>query len=168
MEVMDKQKLIADLIIDEGLELFPYKCTAGKLSIGIGRNLDDNWLTNDELFFIGIKEKTKEDIIKRLYEKGITKGDAMYLCENDVDNVVKQLRKNFFAWYDLAPEPIQRASCNLCFNIGINRLLGFKKTIAFLKEKKYEEASKEILNSKWASQVGQRSTRISNLIKQAI
>lgn len=165
---MDKQKLIADLIVDEGLKLFPYRCTVGKLSIGIGRNLDDNWFTNDELFFIGIKEKTKEDIIKRLYEKGITREDALYLCENDVDNVIKQLKKNFFVWYDLAPEPIQRACCNVCFNIGINRFMGFKKTISLLKEKKWEEASKEILNSKWASQVGLRSTRIANLIKQAI
>jgi lysozyme len=165
---MDKQKLIADLVVDEGLRLFPYRCTANKLSIGIGRNLDDNWFTNDELFFIGIKEKTKEAIAARLKEKGISKEDAFHLCENDVDNVVVQLRKNFLFWYDLAPEPIQRACCNLCFNLGLKRFLGFKKTISLLKEKKYEEASKEILNSKWASQVGLRADRISNLIKQAI
>lgn len=164
---MDRQKLQADLIIDEGLRFFPYYCTSNKLSIGVGRNLDDNWFTNDELFFIGIKEKTKEAIIKRLYEKGITREDAMYLCENDIDSVVKQLTKTL-VWFVYAPEQIQRSLANMCFNLGLSRLLKFKKTLLLLKDRKYEQASKEVLNSTWAKQVGLRSQRISNLIKQAI
>lgn len=163
---MDRQKLIADLISDEGLKLFPYICPSGKNTVGVGKNIDDNPLTLTELIYLGIKERKPEDVLNKLKQSGITKGDAIYLLENDIENVEKQLINNF-SWYEAAPEEVQRAIANLCFNIGISRLLQFKNTLLFLKRKQYEEASVEILKSKWSTQVGLRSKRISELIKQA-
>lgn len=58
---MDLRKLINDLIRDEGLKLKPYRCTSNKLTIGIGRNLDDN---------------------------GITEAEARYLLHNDLGRAV--------------------------------------------------------------------------------
>lgn len=161
---MNRELLKEQLITDEGLRLRPYKCTAGKFTVGVGRNLEDKSLTKDECFFLGIKQTTKEGIISFLLEHGITHEDAMYLLENDIDDVVRDLKRNF-SWFDSAPEPVQRVLCNVVFNIGISRFLGFKKTIAFLKAKKYEEAAREMLNSKWASQVHDRAVRLSNLVK---
>lgn len=161
---MDRELLKKQLITDEGLKLFPYRCTANKISIGVGRNLEDNPLTLTELIFIGIRERTPSGVIAELTQKGLTHGDAMYLLENDVDKVVSQLKKAL-PWFDSKPDAVQRVLSNLCFNIGITRLLEFKRTLALIKADKYEDAAREMLNSKWANQVGARSVRLSNLLK---
>jgi lysozyme len=159
-----REKLRDQLIVDEGLRFSPYKCTAGKWTIAIGRNIDDKGFTSDELFFLGIKEKTKEGILAKLKEKPLSRDDCFYLLENDIDDVFKQLKKNI-PWIEAAPDEVKIALSNMCFNLGIGRLLEFKKTLAFLKEGKYLEASREMLRSAWSRQVGERSTRLSNLIK---
>ena len=64
----DREKLIDLIIYHEGLELKPYRCTAGHLTIGIGRNLDD---------------------------RGITEDEARFLCQNDVDIVEQELARKF-------------------------------------------------------------------------
>lgn len=162
---MNRELLKEQLCIDEGIMFFPYKDTKGIWTCAIGRNLMDKGLTKDELFFLNIKHtKTKEEVISVLLERGLTKEDCFYLLDNDIDDVLKDLRKNL-SWFDSAPEVIQRVLANLCFNIGINRLLEFKRTLAFLKAKKYEDAAREMLNSKWASQVHDRAVRLSNLVK---
>ena len=49
---MDKEKLIEQLRLHEGVEHMPYKDTVGKLTIGVGRNLDDRGLSDDEIDYI--------------------------------------------------------------------------------------------------------------------
>lgn len=161
---MDKQKLMTALETDEGLRLFPYQCTASRWTIGVGKNIQDNPLTLTELIFIGIKERSFDGVLAELKQKGISRGDAMYLLENDVDKVISQLKKAL-PWFDSKPDAVQRVIANLCFNIGITRLLEFKRTLALIKADKYEDAAREMLNSKWANQVGSRATRLSNLLK---
>ena len=161
---MNRELLVRQLIEDEGLKLHPYRCPAGKFTVGVGRNIDDKGLTKDECFFLGIKQTTKEGIISFLLEHGITHDDAMYLLDNDIDDVLKDLRKNL-GWFDSSPEVVQRVLANMCVNLGINRLLQFKKTLSYLKAGKYAEASVEMLNSKWRNDVGDRAIRLSNILK---
>lgn len=135
---MDRGKLTADLIRDEGLELRPYKCTAGKVTIGIGRNLDD---------------------------VGITREEAMHLLHNDLDRVSAELDRAFPWWRDLS-EARQRALANMAFNLGVPRLSGFRRMTAALQEGRYDDAAREALDSRWAQQVGARSQRIAALIRE--
>ncbi|MGD9637831.1 MAG: glycoside hydrolase family protein [Alphaproteobacteria bacterium] len=135
---MNNEELKKDLLIDEGLKLKPYLCSKGKLTIGIGRNIED---------------------------VGITKDEAFYLLENDIENVEFELDKNFSWWRNMS-EKRQRALANMCFNLGIKRLLGFKKMLSAMEFGDFEKAAIEALNSDWAKQVGLRSTRIAQMIKQ--
>jgi len=125
-------ELVTQLKRHEGLRLFPYQCSAGKWTIGYGRNLDD----------VGISEK-----------------EAELLLINDIEAATKECKRNF-DWFDGLSERRKQALVNLCFNIGINRLKGFKKMLKALKEGEWQTAHDEALDSKWAKQVGQRANEI--------
>lgn len=129
-------ELMATLKVHEGVKKYPYKCTAGKLTIGVGRNLEDNGLSPDEI---------------------------EYLLLNDISRCHKELNK--YVWYTQASTGVQHALINMCFNLGITRLLGFKKMIAALMSKDYEQAAAEALDSRWAQQVGKRAHDVTELIR---
>lgn len=135
---MDRVQLRLDLERDEGLRTEPYRDTVGKLTIGIGRNLD---------------------------ALGISEPEARFMLDNDVSRVIRQLNDKL-PWWSGLTEPRQRALANMAFNLGIGGLLGFKKMLEAMRRGKYTEASEEALNSKWARQVGQRAGRISTLIRE--
>jgi lysozyme len=121
----------------EGLRLFPYQCTANKTTIGWGRNLQDNGISVDE---------------------------AEILLNNDIKKCVSELSN--FDWFTDQPEQVRWALINMCFNLGLPRLLGFKKMIAALKRKDYTQAAIEALDSRWSVQVGQRSNDVALMIRQ--
>ena len=58
----------------------------------------------------------------------------------------------------------QRVCINMCFNLGLTRLLGFKKFLAAMAAGDWETAGVEMLDSKWSRQVGARSTRLKDLL----
>ncbi len=128
-------KLRDDLARDEGLRLRPYKCTAGYLTIGYGRNLEGN---------------------------GITREEADAMLDHDIGVVSKDLDKNI-PWWRQMPEPAQRGLINMAFNLGWPRLKLFANMLAALKSGNYFEAAQHALDSKWSFQVGDRATRIGEL-----
>lgn len=132
--------IVAQLIRDEGLRLKPYRDSVGKLTIGIGRNLDD---------------------------VGITQDEAGYLLHSDLERVGKQIHENLPWASQLSPE---RASVlgNMCFNMGIAGLLQFKKFLTALRLGDYDQAATEMLDSKWAKQVGTRATRLAEQIRTGV
>ena len=129
--------LIEQLVRDEGLQLHPYKDSVGKLTIGVGRNLDD---------------------------VGVTRSEAMTLLANDVQNARDQIEQHL-PWTGALDEVREAALVNMCFNLGIARLLNFKKFIADLQMAlttgDYRPAAAEMLASEWAEQVGPRARRLS-------
>ena len=135
---MDRNKLILDLITDEGVKLLPYIDTVGKTSIGCGRNLTD---------------------------RGISKSESDFMLSNDIDLIVSQLNKSLPWWVNLS-EPRQRVLCNMLFNLGLHKLLAFTNTLAFIKSGDYENASKSMLNSNWAKQVGNRANRLAKIMAE--
>ena len=133
---MNRVQLIEELKRDEGVVLTLYKCSAGKNTIGVGRNVDD---------------------------RGITEDESDYLLGNDIDLCVDELEDNF-TWYKNLSDARQRVLVNMCFNLGLTRLLGFKKFLAALEAEDWDRAAEEMLDSKWAVQVGPRSTRLRDLL----
>lgn len=121
----------------EGYRSHPYLDTVGKVTIGYGRNIDDN---------------------------GISKEEAEILLDNDIERCRKELSP--YRWYSEQPFGVQDALVNMCFNLGLARLLGFRKMIAALEVKDYTKASKEALDSKWATQVHQRAKDIALMIRE--
>ena len=134
---MISPQLIDQLIRDEDEKHFPYRCTAGKLTIGIGRNLED---------------------------KGISHEESVFLLENDLKQIYEQLRSTF-DWFERLS--IIRASVvlNMCFNLGILGFSKFKKTIKYLEDEDFTNAADEMLDSRWANQVGRRAVRLSEQMR---
>lgn len=120
------------LIRDEGIRLKPYRCTAGKLTIGVGRNLDDVGLTEDE---------------------------ALALLDHDIDRCILQLA-GAFPWFASLDVVRQRVLVNLCFNLGLPRLSTFVRMLAALERRDFTTAAAELRDSKWYSQVGTRGPRL--------
>ena len=128
--------LIAQLKRHESLELKPYKCTSGKLTIGVGRNLEDI---------------------------GITEQEAELLLLNDIGRVKQELVND--QWY-MNLDPVRKAVIeNMSFNLGYPTLKKFQNMIAHISEGNFELASKEMLNSRWSKQVGQRSIELAEQMR---
>jgi len=121
----------------EGYKPKPYLDTLGKLSIGYGRNLKDN---------------------------GISLEEANFMFENDLARCQKELYP--YSWYLHQPLHIQYALVNMCFNLGLTKLLGFKKMIQALEEKNYTKAAMEALDSKWATQVKGRAKQVALMMRE--
>ena len=130
-------ELIAELRRDEGTRAKPYLDTVGKLTIGVGRNLDDVGLSDDEID---------------------------YLLANDIKRVDADLDRNIPWWRDLDPVR-QRVLQNMCFNMGITGLLGFKNTLGLIKRGDYGAAASAMLKSRWAAQVKRRAQRLSEMMR---
>lgn len=126
-------RLYQQLIRDEGLELRPYVDTVGKLTIGVGRNLTD---------------------------LGITRDEANYLLHNDVERVITELNRVVPPSYADLLDTRKAVIINMAFNMGVPRLMGFKKMLAAIETGNYSEAAAEMLDSVWASQVGDRARRL--------
>ena len=150
---MDISEIADRIRFHEGCVLFPYICPAGKMTIGIGHNVDDNPFTADELRVIG------ED-----WKHGITKQSAYYLCNNDIKRCIEELKKKL-PMYDNLDCERQYALIDLDFNMGWYRLSKFKKMLEALGAGNYKRAAEELLNSKYATQVGKRAQRIAKLIE---
>lgn len=116
----------------EGLKLHPYKCTAGKTTIGYGRNLDD---------------------------KGITASEAEEMLLTDMCEVEERLfGEGLFSGLNDARKAVL---INMGYQLGIGGLFKFKKMIAALDRKEYELAAKEMLDSRWAMQTPRRAKELS-------
>ena len=153
MEAKLLERIKEQLVRHEGLRLKPYSCTAGKLSIGIGRNLDDC---------------------------GISQTEAYVLLENDIQNCEKQLLDEIPDIYNGLDEVRKSVLLNMCISIpqsrfaplqepcylGIKGLLEFKNTLAFIGAGDWERAANGMLASKWAKQVGMRAIELSELMRK--
>ena len=153
--MIDMEEIINRLILHEGLKLEPYKCPAGYLTIGVGRNLVTNPLTKTEKQVVG-------DI-----SRGITYDMAIYLLRHDIKRVIGECRSCFAFWKHLDAER-KYALVDMCFNLGLRRLLGFRKMLDALEIGDYRGAAKECLNSKYAQDVKERAERIARTFETGV
>jgi lysozyme len=136
---MDLDALGQELAADEGERLSMYRCSEGFNTVGIGHNMDS---------------------------RPISKRASRVIFEDDVQDTLTDLDRALPWWRSLS-EGRQRALANLCFNMGITRLLGFKNMLIALHDGNYKRAALECLDSKWARQVQKsRIERILRLIRE--
>lgn len=135
---MDRLKLAAQLTVDEGKRYRVYTDTVGKLTCGVGRNLSDRAFSDDEI--------------------------ALMLA-NDIAGAERDLDRNL-PWWRTMNEPRQAALANLVFQLGIDRLLGFKNALTLLHFGRWDAAADEFLNSKWATQCPARAKRVTDQIRK--
>lgn len=95
---------------------------------------------------------------------GITEDEAHMLLVNDIKRTDTELR-TAFRWYAKLDTARQAALINMCFNLGLPKLVGFSKMIAALEHGDYDKAADEALDSKWANQVGRRAHDIAEMIR---
>lgn len=151
---MDLDVLRSELIRDEGMRLLAYKDTRGFLTIGVGRNLDSNQLSADELAVIGHN-------CRRL---PITKAQAYILLVSDILTASSALDK-CLPWWKNLDEVRRRVLINMAFNLGISGLMGFKQTLSMIRAGNYGTAAVCMLQSTWASQVPERAKRLSSMLR---
>lgn len=133
---MNRYLLRSQLERHEGLRLKPYRDTVGKLTVGYGRNLED---------------------------VGISRDEADFMLDNDIDQVERQL-DTVDEYRDLDPVR-QTVIANMAFNLGFAGLMGFKNMWSAIDRRDWDSAADEMLNSKWARQVGVRAVELSEIMR---
>lgn len=134
--MIDREAMVRQLRLHEGERLRPYRCTAGKLTIGVGRNLED---------------------------RGITSEESAMLLANDIANEERELLRAL-PWVAKLDEVRARVLLDMSFNLGLVGLLAFKRTLAAIEAGQYQQAATMMLDSRWAKQVGQRAERLSRMM----
>ena len=122
----------------EGERPYPYRCTAGKLTIGYGRNLDD---------------------------KGLSAKEMEYLLDSDIAEVLGGLNLSLPCWDELS-DVRKEELADMCLNLGLAGFLKFKRMIRALEDRNYKRAAKEMLDSRWASQVGRRANELAFMMRE--
>lgn len=123
------------LILHEGMQVKPYTDTKGKLTIGVGRNLED---------------------------VGISQDEALHLLDNDIARA--RADADTFQFFGNLDPVRQDVLVELVFNMGLEKIHEFKKMLAAMAKGDFHIASAEMLNSEWASQVGMRAVNLAKIM----
>ena len=134
---MNLDALEQQLIEHEGLRLDMYKDTVGIWTIGVGRNLEHVGLRNE--------------------------AEARFLLRSDVLAIRAELERRL-PWLDELDEVRQRVLLDMAFNLGVAGLCKFTATLDHGEARRYDQAAVEMLDSRWADQVGQRAVRLSEMM----
>lgn len=121
---------------EEGYRAKPYRCTSGALTIGIGYNLD----------------------------AGMPFDEAVLLMRHRIDKIRRALLERL-EWFPKLNEARQAALLSMAYQMGLSGLLSFKRTLASIAAGDYEQASREMLDSKWASQTPKRAQRTAYMMR---
>lgn len=116
-----RELVLAPLMRDEGFRRKPYRCSAGKLTIGYGTNLED----------------------------GLDDDEAMFLLEHRIDQSILDCQRTF-PWFSRLDPVRQAVLVQLRYQLGLDGLLGFRKMLAALERGEYAAAARELLDSKLA------------------
>jgi lysozyme len=127
----------AQLKVDENIKSKPYRDTVGKWTIGVGRNLDD----------VGLRPK-----------------EIDFLLDNDIEEAESTAR-TLFPTFDSLSDARKAVLVNMSFNLGLHRLAGFVRFREAVANGQFEAASRHMLDSGWASQVGNRAVRLAKQMK---
>jgi lysozyme len=141
----NEAQLIVELRRDEGVRYVPYRDTKGIPTVGVGHNLQASPLPAGWTY-------------------PLTDDQVNQLLMSDLANVFSDLNRDLPWWTDLN-DVRQRVIANMMFNLGSNRLLGFKNTLAAMRQGRYDDAAAGMLNSAWASQVGARAQRLAQMMR---
>ena len=150
---MTQRELTADF---EGLRLKPYRCPAGKLTIGYGHNIEAKPLSGD----IGAYFKRTGCI---------TEGMAGVLLDNDLADAKARLLRSL-PWVARLDAVRQMVLIDMAFNMGLGQvgksgLLSFTHTLALIEEGKFVEAAEAMRQSAWHKQTGRRAVKLCAMMR---
>ena len=138
---MNEDRLTTSLRKHEGFRSTVYTCTAGKFTIGIGRCIDIS-----------------------VSGSGITQAEAEYLLRQDI-NRFTAMTHGLIVTFDSIDDVRQETLVELCFNMGPTNLGKFTKMLAAIDVKDWDTAAAELLDSRYAAQVGQRAITLANQLR---
>jgi lysozyme len=131
--------LETQLIEHEGMRLDMYDDSVGIKTIGVGRNLEA----------VGLRSEA----------------EARFLLRSDILAVQTELRRELGSWIEDLNEVRQRVLLDMAFNLGTAGLMRFERTLAAVASRQYSSGAVEMLDSRWATQVGQRAHRLSKMMQ---
>lgn len=137
MTALDRRRMAVQLTAHEGRRLIAYRDTEGIITIGVGRNLED---------------------------KGISESECSLLLQHDIEDCVGDLHRNVRGFRRLS-HTRKMVLVDMCFNLGIYGLLKFKRMFAAMRAQDYDAAGREMLDSRWAEQVGQRAITLAEMMR---
>lgn len=133
---MSDETLLEMIERHEGKVRVLYQDSLGVPTIGIGHNL------SKPLSDAAIQQILRDDVNDAY-------GDCLHA----------------FPWFAELTEPRQRVLIDMCFNMGLPRLQGFKKFLKHVELGNYDTAAKEMLDSQWAEQVKGRAIELANMMR---
>lgn len=136
---MNRTALKVLLVKHEGKRPTPYKDTTGHLTVGVGRNLDAVPFSDDEMAL---------------------------MLDNDVTRVWKECSTRLLSYgFNALDDARQHVLMDMVFNMGTDGVLRFQKMLAAVAARDFDTAAREMLNSQWAKQVGDRATELAAMMK---
>lgn len=136
LDVDSRQKLRAQLAHDEAFRQYPYKDSKGILTIGYGRNLE---------------------------AEGVSQDEGLILMGNDIQRCEHELWNSFPAYAEL--NDVRKAVLiNMAYNLGVVGVMGFRDMVNAITIFDWQAASDAMLNSEWYHQVGQRAQRLGKMM----
>lgn len=132
------RQVVHDLRRHEGCRLSPYRDTEGVWTIGYGHT---EGVTKDS--------------------DPISQAQADRWLIEDTHKALADARKAV-SNFDELDDVRKGVLVNMAFNLGLTRLRGFRKTLAAIENKQFNVAALEMLDSKWAAQVGQRARELAS------
>ena len=136
MNEITRARLMADLKQDEGKRAQPYLDTLGHWTVGYGHNLEARPLSDAAM---------------------------QQILDDDMADAEADCRR--LPWFDGLDDVRQAVIVNMAFNLGLAGLAGFRKMINALIAGRYDEAADEMLDSRYARQVGARAQRLAEQMR---
>lgn len=141
---MNLEQLQQELAIDEGCKLEIYLDHLGYKTVGIGHLITED----DELYGFEVGTTVSQEHVDDLFHE-------------DIQRTVRDCELLYNDFNELSEE-LQLIIANMCFQLGRPRLTGFKKMKAAVDSKDWAEASRQMLDSKWAKQTPNRASRLAH------
>ena len=130
--------LLERLKENEGYSSTVYQCTEGFDTIGYGFAIKD-LVINREIASMILTEKIEKRIA---------------------------LLKESLDWFNILPPEIQSVVIEMTYQLGVSGFLKFKKAINHMKNKEWQLAADEMLDSKWAKQTTNRANRLADIVRE--
>lgn len=137
MDSVLRARILAGLKRDEGLRLTLYQDSEGHPTIGYGHNL----------------------------EHPITTAAAEGILQDDL-RVAEAAVLRAEPWVSTLSGPRQGVLYQMAFNLGIRGLLDFERMWQAVRDQRWDDAAREMLDSVWATQVGERAVRLATQMRE--
>jgi lysozyme len=137
-------ELTKQLRLEEGVMPCAYRDHLGFLTIGVGRLVD-----------------------KRKPGSGLRPEEIDFMLRNDIDDRINALHTRL-PWFQDLDDARRGALVAMSFQLGVEGLLGFERTLTLIREGKYENAAHAMLQSKWAQQTPERAQRMAEQMRTGL